>query len=106
MGDYIIVRNARGTSRRRSCNCGTWIDHWYRHQTAPSRRIVCAALGCSDSVLVGAHVVDVSRRGMRPLHWIVPTCHRCNMTSDELAIKITVEMISANTRLMGCHRRS
>jgi hypothetical protein len=101
--NYFMVRNARGTSRRRACDCGTWIDHWYNE--TGSRRSTCAVLGCSDIATVGAHVVDVSRRGARPHHWIVPTCHHCNMTGDELAIKISVYLVSANTRLMGCYRR-
>jgi hypothetical protein len=48
--------------------------------------------------------VDVTRRGCRPHHWIVPTCHWCNMSRDELAIKMTVVLISANTRLTRCYR--
>jgi hypothetical protein len=50
-------------------------------------------------------VVDVSRRGVKPRHWIVPTCHHCNMTDDELAVKIDVALVSANTALMRCYRR-
>jgi hypothetical protein len=102
MADYILVRNARGTSRRRRCDCGSWLDHWYNE--TGSFRITCSVLGCSDVATVGAHVVDVSRRGTKPRHWIVPTCHQCNMASDELAIKVSVALVSANTQLMGCYR--
>lgn len=102
MADYIFVQNARGTSRRRACGCGTWIDHWYNE--TGSLRVTCAALGCSATATVGAHVRDVSRSRAKPRHWIVPTCHHCNMTRDELAIKIEVDLVSANTQIMKCYR--
>jgi hypothetical protein len=38
-------------------------------------------------------------------HYIVPMCHPCNMIhpDDHIDVKLNVELISANARLMGCH---
>lgn len=76
--------------------------HWYRH--AGSRRSTCSVIGCSNPATVGAHVHELtSKRGGDWSHWIVPMCHRCNMSPDDLPVDIRVALISANTQAMGCY---
>lgn len=98
---YWWVRNISGTSKRPRCDCRTWIDHWY--EETGSSRTTCAALGCSEPATVGAHVIDVTRSNTPRQHWIIPTCHGCNMNRDDYQIK-NVELISANTQITGCYR--
>lgn len=96
------VKNLRGTSRRK-CECGSWREHWYNHTTRPSSRAICAVYGCGNLAEIGGHVLVVSGR-FDGQHYIVPMCHLCNMIhpDDDIDLKLNVELISANARLMGC----
>ena len=91
-------RNLRNTGQRK-CSCGTWFKHW-RNETG-SRRKRCAAYGCGNDAEVGAHVQSV--RGK--LQWIVPLCKPCNNLQEPFELELTVELISANTQLMGCYKK-
>lgn len=65
---------------------------------------MCSIVGCSNGVAVGAHVVAVNiDRGSNFQHWIVPLCHGCNMSADDLVLDSRVALISANTKEMGCY---
>ncbi len=59
-------------------------------------------LGCSNDIEVGAHVEMLNRTDA--FHYIVPTCHPCNMSMDDLPLKYGVDSIAANTKFMGCYR--
>jgi hypothetical protein len=65
---------------------------------------MCAVLRCSNDVEVGAHIIGMHGNSTWE-HWIVPVCHPCNMRRDDyFFIKSGVDLISANTRRMGCYR--
>lgn len=100
-GRGFIVRNVRGTAGR-LCACGSWLDHWYNETR--SRRTMCAVLGCANDVAVGAHVHELTtKRGANWEQFIVPLCQPCNMSRDDLLVDVRIELVSANTQLMGCY---
>lgn len=102
MARFRTVRNIRGTSWR-SCSCGSWIEHYYN--ATGSRRQICGAYGCGKPAQVGAHVHKIVGRGRADWReYIVPFCHACNMTSDEIDLKVGVILVPANTQVMGCYQ--
>lgn len=65
---------------------------------------MCSVVGCSSDVAVGAHVHAINiNRGTNFQHWIVPMCHGCNRSPDDLVLDSRVALISANTQEMGCY---
>ena len=72
---HLIVKNAEGTSGLTTPDRRPWIDYW-RAMTG-NNRATCARLGCSNQVMVGAHVEFIDQRRSRNLY-IVPLCSRCN----------------------------
>jgi hypothetical protein len=97
----LVVRNLRGTAGRRRCACGSWLDHWYNETR--SSRVICGVYGCGEMATVGAHVEIM--RGQDRGHYIVPTCHACNMNPEIMDLKADVIAVSANTQFMGCYLR-
>ncbi|MGK2255248.1 MAG: hypothetical protein ACI8Y6_000539 [Brevundimonas sp.] len=93
---HCLVRNENGTSRRRRCACGTWIEH-HRSQGG-GRRTTCARMGCGGRAEVGAHVKFVDRRRGRG-SWIVPFCRGCNHPSNTEAM-----FIDSRTMLVSARR--
>ena len=103
MPTLIVVKNLRGTSKRR-CACGSWIEHYYNHTT--SRRTTCGVLGCGGDFDLGGHVYDLSgRRRQDWNHYIVPMCTPCNRTDDELVLKVGVRPVPANIKICTTYRR-
>lgn len=96
-----MVRNIRGTAGR-FCACGSWLAHWYTE--TGSSRSTCVVLGCSNEATVGAHVHEITTaRGAHWKQYIVPMCHACNMSAEDLEIDSRVTLVSANTQFMGCY---
>lgn len=78
------VSNTNGTAKR-SCKCGTWLDHWQNFndgQTATQ----CSAIGCSNTDLVGAHVQKITLSDYN--EYIVPFCNAHNMQTAPKWIEI------------------
>ena len=90
----ITVKNIQRSSDK-SCNCSSWIKHW-EHFTG-KRALVCAALGCAKTDIVGAHV----RRTDLHLdsHYIVPFCSEHNKETGEIQLSETQQLVSANKQL-------
>src|SRR5690606_13651847 len=97
----VSVKNLRGTSRRPTCSCGSWLRHWYFH--TQSRRSVCSIYNCRDPCEVGAHVLcDLPMMGR--VEFIVPTCYDCNHPSrdDWKALKLDVGLVFVSAERTGC----
>jgi len=82
--------NKKGTADR-SCNCGTWKDHWikYSGKTWP---MSCSVNGCSNSATLGAHVWNPAVTGEK----IVPMCASCNGLTGSFDLKGGITLESAN----------
>lgn len=85
------VKNINGTSSR-SCNCGTWIEHWrnFSGQTAT----ICRAKGCSNKDIVGAHVKKCN--SVDENEYIVPFCRFHNSQSECIEINDGTVLTPAN----------
>ena len=83
-------KNKKGTSNR-SCNCGSWKQHWI-NQSSKSWPDKCSVKGCSNDATLGAHVINASVSGER----IIPACDSCNKLDDEFDLKGGVTVVSAN----------
>jgi hypothetical protein len=92
MNTHRLVRNVRGSGNLVPGCCPTWIQHYDAHST--SRAKSCSALTCSEDATVGAHVVSLDNR-TGGQHWIVPTCHPCNMRIDDFYLKSYVALVSS-----------
>lgn len=88
----MYVKNIGGTSGYSSpCTCcDTWIGHW--RKWTGSRRSTCAIAGCSGKA-VGAHVRKSRSTDQR--WYIVPICHRHNMSGSELSVKVELVHVRA-----------
>jgi hypothetical protein len=84
-------KNKNGTANR-SCNCGTWKQHWinYAKKSWPTS---CSVKGCSTVPSLGAHVINANATGER----IVPMCDSCNGLSGTFTLKEKITVPSANT---------
>lgn len=82
--------NKSGTSDR-SCNCGTWQQHWlnYSKKSWPDS---CSVKECTDSPTLGAHIYNPDVTGER----IAPMCSSCNGLSGTFSLKGGVNLPSAN----------
>ncbi len=83
-------KNKGGTSDR-SCNCGTWKQHWL-NGSSKSWPSECSVSNCSNAPTLGAHVINSNVTGER----IVPACDSCNKLSSEFNLKGGVTLVSAN----------
>lgn len=83
-------KNKGGTSNR-SCNCGTWKQHWLNvsNKIWPS---TCSISGCSNTPTLGAHIINLNVSGER----IIPACDSCNKLVDEFDLKGGVSLVPAN----------
>lgn len=83
-------KNKGGTGNR-SCNCGTWKQHWINNsgQSWPKK---CSVLECSNGATLGAHIINSSVSGER----IIPACESCNKLNSEFTLKGSVTLVSAN----------
>lgn len=83
--------NKIGTSER-SCNCGTWKQHWvnFANKSWPAN---CSVQGCVSAPALGAHIINSNVSGER----IAPMCNSCNGLSGSFNLKGNVTLPSANT---------
>jgi len=90
----MIVKNVNGTSYR-SCNCGSWIDHWrnFSNQTAT----ICRAKGCSNKQIVGAHVKKSYSTDNK--EYIVPFCNYHNHQTGNIELVEGTVLTPANKNL-------
>jgi len=84
-------KNKNGTANR-SCNCGTWKQHWVRF-SKKAWPTTCSVQGCFTMASLGAHVINSSVAGER----IVPMCNSCNGLNSAFSLKGGVSVPSANT---------
>ena len=83
-------KNKGGTSSR-SCNCGTWRQHWINCSGKPWPD-KCSISGCTNKATLGAHIINSGVSGEK----IVPACDSCNKLSGEFTLKDGVTLVSAN----------
>ena len=83
-------KNKKGTENR-SCNCGSWKQHWinYTGETWPS---ICSILDCNKHATLGAHIINDEISG----EYIVPACDSCNKLESKFNLKSDIELVSAN----------
>lgn len=83
-------KNKKGTGTR-SCNCGTWKQHWINGsgKTWPTS---CSISNCSNSATLGAHIFNSEVEGER----IVPACDSCNKLNDKFNLKGGITLVLAN----------
>lgn len=86
-------KNKKGTSDR-SCNCGTWKQHWINN-SGKSWPSLCSIENCSNSATLGAHIINSNVDGEK----IVPACDSCNKLTGDFNLKGGVTVVSANKSL-------
>jgi hypothetical protein len=86
------VRNLNGTSSN-SCNCGSWLNHWFRHSGKIATS--CAVVGCKNPPAVGGHV---QKSSLFDMSWyIAPLCSSCNAKwGQTLNLYDDLVLVSAN----------
>ena len=83
-------KNKSGTGNR-SCNCGSWKQHWINCSGKPWPN-ECSISGCKNKATLGAHIFNSQVVGER----IVPACDSCNKMSGTFDIKGGVTLVLAN----------
>ena len=83
-------KNKVGTGNR-SCNCGSWKNHWVNcsGKEWPNE---CSVARCSNSATLGAHIFNANVEGEH----IAPFCDACNKLNGEFDLKGGITLISAN----------
>ena len=81
--------NKKGTAER-ACVCGTWKQHWI-NQTKKSWPACCPVQGCTNTPILGAHIINPNVSGER----IVPMCNSCNGLGSAFNLN-NVTLVSAN----------
>jgi len=90
------VKNRGGTAKL-SCRCDSWLAHWERFSNRKAD--ACANVDCSNSAVVGGHVIDAFYLSMDV--GIVPICQRCNSQGPDFRFAIDESKtppVSANTQ--------
>jgi hypothetical protein len=82
--------NKSGTTPR-SCNCGSWKDHWIKFAKKPWPDS-CSVSGCSSKPTLGAHIFNPAVTGER----IAPMCDSCNKITVTFTLKGSITLPSAN----------
>lgn len=101
------IKNVTGTSRRRGCACGSWLEHYRTHGGTGDACVVCGARR-----RIGGGHVWVKQSLLYVINWrelgehIVPLCAACNGQPDWMDTKIAFALVSANTQRMGCALRA
>lgn len=96
------IKNVIGSGRRRSCGCGSWLEHFYTHGGTGD-----ACVACGARAVLGAHVW-VEQAVLFVFRWkklgehIVPLCTGCNKQQGWMEASVGFELVSANTQVMGC----
>ncbi|WNC17909.1 hypothetical protein [Brevibacillus brevis] len=92
MGTVTAVgwKNKKGTGGR-SCNCGSWKDHWINN-SGKSWPSTCSIANCNNRPTLGAHVINSNVSGEK----IIPACDSCNKLNGEFTLKGGITLVSAN----------
>ncbi|HHX24603.1 MAG TPA: hypothetical protein GX723_11475 [Thermoanaerobacterales bacterium] len=83
-------KNKGGTGSR-SCNCGSWKNHWINN-SGKSWPNECSISGCTSRPTLGAHIYNSSV----PKEYIIPACDTCNKISREFSLKNGITLVPAN----------
>lgn len=89
-------KNKKGTGNR-SCNCGSWKNHWTNKTGKPWPK-TCSIENCNNEATLGAHVINSNVEGEK----IIPACDSCNKLTGEFDLKGGVTLVDAN-RQKTCH---
>lgn len=83
-------KNKKGTGLR-SCNCGSWKNHWinYSGELWP---LTCSIEGCYNIATLGAHIINQKVSGEK----IVPACDSCNKLEGKFNLKDSVTLVPAS----------
>jgi hypothetical protein len=91
------VKNLPNTGDKK-CKCQSWYAHWYNSSKYEKKN--CSNLKCNRKVDDGAHVQKYNSTDKK--HYIVPLCHKCNM-SDKIIDIGTTHLAWAN-KLQTCEQ--
>ncbi len=83
-------KNKKGTAPR-SCNCGSWKNHWINGSNK-KWPYYCTVAGCTNTAEVGAHVINSDVSG----EFIIPMCYSHNNSDFSFNIKGDTTLVSAN----------
>ena len=72
-------KNKGGTSQR-SCNCGSWKQHWMKFSGKEWPK-ECSILDCSQKATLGAHIY-CTNSGAHD-EYIIPACESCNKLTED-----------------------
>jgi hypothetical protein len=100
---HHFVRNINGTSGERYARSGSkdgpsWLAIW-RRETG-SERATCCVLGCTNTTLVGGHVMKTDARTSNEW-WLAPICkkHNHHTNTDEMPLDSRVELVSVRDEM-------
>ncbi len=85
-------RNKGGTAGR-SCNCGSWKQHWINF-SSESWPLLCSVEGCVNKAVLGAHIYNTNSEVTG--EYIAPTCDSCNKLTSIFSLKDGTTLVSAN----------
>lgn len=83
-------RNKGGTGER-SCECGSWANHWLKFSGKPWPTL-CSVANCISMATLGAHVTNAA---FDQREYIVPMCAGCNSRFDDFELAGTT-IVPAN----------
>jgi phospholipase/lecithinase/hemolysin len=71
--DPVAIKNSNGSAGR-SCQCGSWLDHWESFSDRQAGG--CSVTGCTEYATVGAHVTrpNAENDDYKTTPYIVPMC--------------------------------
>lgn len=80
--DSVVIMNSNGSAGR-SCQCGSWLDHWENLSDLQAGK--CSVAGCSEYAKVGAHVTrpKAENDAYKTAPYIVPMCSYHNSQHGE-----------------------
>lgn len=85
-------KNKGGTSIR-SCNCGSWKNHWLNYSGEPWPE-ECSIANCHNPATLGAHIFNTITTDKS--EWIVPACQSCNSLSGAFSLKADAVLVPAS----------
>ncbi len=85
------VKNIKGTSDN-TCKCDSWLAHWEKYSGVEPGN--CVEKDCKSKATVGAHVRKDSDTDSS--WYIIPLCDTHNKKADEMELRGTPTLVSAN----------
>jgi hypothetical protein len=71
----------------------SWLEYWI--SDTKTKKLVCGVSGCSNTKLVGAHVMKAEEHDNR--NYITPVCIQCNTKTDEFDVHWILVPVPDNT---------